>query len=276
MAAIPDTGGAGYAPGGVTRALVRLVVLGALVTVGWLLGSGTSHADEDLGQPGTGLIHVINTAASSDDRSGDQLGMPPSVRPTVKNVLSSASVPRLSAQPPVKVRILRPIVNAVDVTKPLTQALTPVSRPLAGTAPQPTAAQSRVSTDQPATAPAVAAAVPTPAVPTPAGPVHSAVRDAVPAGALGAPAQPAADTMTVPVAIGDGPVAPMPASPPGSTTSPCVIGGTGGGTSAKGASDVAVRDGWAMGSLVQPHGLRVGDTSDLPRSLSAQPSTSPD
>lgn len=274
MAAIPDTGGAGYAPRGVmcarvTRALVRLAVLGALVTVGWLLGSGTSHADEDLGQPGTGLIHVLNTTASSDEGSGDQLGIPHSLRPTVKNVLSSASAARLSAQPPVKVRILRPIVNAVDVTKPLTQALTPVSQPLAGTAPQPTAAQSPVPADQLAPALAIAA-------PIPAAPVHTAVRDAAPAVALSAPAHPAADPMTVPVAIGDGPVAPMPASPPGSTTSPCVIGGTGGGTSAKGASDVAVRDGWAMGSLVQPHGLRAGDTSDLPGSLSAQPSTSPD
>ncbi len=277
MAAIPDTGGAGYAPRGVMRALLRLVVLGALVTVGWLLGSGTGHADDDLGQPGTGLIHVITTAAASDDRSGDLLGAPPSVRQAVKNVLSNASVPRPTVQPPVQVRILRPVVNAVSVAKPLAQVLTPASRPLSGAAPQhPVApqrpvAQSPGPADQPATAPSVTAAAPTPATS-----VRPAVHDAAPAVALGAPAEPAADPMAVPVAIGDGPVAPMPASPPGGTTSPCMIGGSGGSTSAKGASDVAVRDGWAMGSLLPPHGLRARDTSDLPGSLSAQPSTSPD
>ncbi len=284
MAAIPDTGGAGYAPRGVTRALVRLVVLGGLVTAGWLLGSGISHADEDPGLPGTGLTHIISLATSSDDRSGDRLGVPTPARPTIKKVLPSAQVPRLPVQSPIQAGLLRPLVNTVDATKPATkplaQTLTSVSRPLSGTAPQRAAAQSPVPADPPAavpaTAPAAAAAVPTAAVPTAAPPVDTAVRDAAPAVALHAPAAPAADPMTVLVANGDAPVAPMPGSPPGSTTSPCVIGGTGGSTSTKCASDVAVRESWAAGSLVQSCGLSARDTSDLPGSLAAQPSTSPD
>ncbi|MGH3695029.1 MAG: hypothetical protein ACRDRX_13760 [Pseudonocardiaceae bacterium] len=274
MTAIPDTGGAESAPRGVMRALLRLVVLGTLVTVGWLLGSGTSHADDDLGQPDTGLIHIINTASASDDRSGDLLGGPSPVRPAVKNVLSGASVPRLPVQPPAQVRFLRPVVNSVSVAKPLAQVLTPASRPLSGTAqqhpvaPQRPVAQSLVPADQPAAERSV-----TPAAPTPVTSVRTAVRPAV---ALGAPAEPAAHPMAVPVAIGDGPVAPMPASPPGGTTSPSMIGGSGGSSGAKGASDVAVRDGWEMESLLPPHGLSARDTSDLPGSLAAQPSTSPD
>jgi hypothetical protein len=195
-------------------------------------------------------------------------------------VLPSASAPWLSVRPPVKAGILRPIVNAVGVPKPLASALTPVSLPLSKPAARRAAVQSPAQADRPATvllrAPAGAAPAGAATARTPAAPVPAPARHAAPAVALCSPAQPAAHPLPVQPAIGDGPVAPMPASPPGSATSPCMISGTGGGTGTGNALDVAVGDGWPMGNLTQPAGLRSRDTSGLPRSLSAEPSTSPD
>ena len=288
MAAIPNAGGARYAPRGVMRALVRLMVLGGLVTAGWLLGSGISHADEDSGQPGAGLIHIAN-AASTIGGSGDQFGVP-SVEPTVKRarvvkkILSGASAPRLSVQPPVKLNILHPVlhpvVDAVGVPKPLVKALVPVAQPLSGPAPHRIAVQSPAQPDRPTATPSKASAVAVPiaaaATRIPAVPVLFPVRHAAPTVALCSPAQHAVDPVPVQPALSDGPVTPIPASPPGSTTSPCMIGGSGGGPTTKNISDVAVREGWTTGNLAQPDGLLSRDTSDLPRSLSVQPSTSPD
>jgi hypothetical protein len=289
VAAIPNSGGARYAPGGMVRALMRLVVFGSLVAAGWLLGSGISHADEDPGQPGTGLIHVLNMA-SVNGGSGDQFGGLPSVEPVVKRmpvvkrVLPSAPVPRPSVQPPVKVSLLRPVVDAVSTPNPLAKGLIPVARPLSELAPHHAAAPSPAHADQPATlrptAPAVAA--PTVVAPgvaaearTPVVPVLTPLRHTLPA-VLCSPDQHPADSAPALLTIKDSPGAPIPASPPGSTTSPCTIGGTGSGASTKNAPDATVRDGWMTENLTQPRGLLSRDTNDLPRSLSPQPSTSPD
>lgn len=287
MAAIPDTGGARYAPRGVMRALLRLLVLGGLLAAGWLLGSGTGHADDDLWQPGTRPFHLVNVTAADDSaddqfRVDDQFGVSPSVGSVVQRVLSTTSAPGLSAQPPVQVGVLRPVVKAAGVAKPLTKVLTPVVRPRSGPAPY------RAATPPPAQPDRVASVLPT----APAVPAFSPAHEASPRIALSSPAEgaqaattspaegPAAEAAADPVRLqtvsGGSPVTPIPAGLPGSTMSPCMIGGSGGGTSGKNPADVAVRDGWTMGNLSQPHDGHPLDTSDLPRSLSEQPSTSPD
>lgn len=275
MAAVPNAGGARYAPRVVVRALLRAVLLGGLVAVGWLLGSGISYADDDLGQPSPGLIHVAN-AVPFDDGSDGGSGTPAAVEPIVKKVLSTAAVPRLPVQPPAQVNILRPIVKAVGIAKPLDQVL-PVSRPLSGPTQHTVPARHMAAIPAPAQAdkPATAAAAPAvarpDAAPAPASaPLHAqpAISDSL--------AQPATEPMTLRPALGDGPVSPMPANPLGSTTSLCTIGGAGGGASSKNGSDVAVHNGWLTDGLTQPYGPIERDTSGLPRSLSVRPSTSPD
>ncbi|MDT7712553.1 MAG: hypothetical protein QOG46_1242 [Pseudonocardiales bacterium] len=274
MAAIPNAGGARYAPRVVVRALLRAVLLGGLVAVGWLLGSGISYADEDLGQPSPGLSHVAN-AVPFDDGSDDGFGTPAAVEPIVKQVLSTAAVPRLPVQPPVQVSILRPIVKAVGIAKPLDQVL-PVSRPLSGPDQHTAPARHIAAIPPPAQAEKPATVSPAPAVAGQgAAPASAPTLHTKPA-MLHSLAQPAAESMTLRPALGDGPVSPMPANPLGSTTSLCTIGGAGGSASSKNGSEVAVHDGWLTDGLTQPYGPLERDTSGLPRSLSVRPSTSPD
>ena len=281
MAAIPNAGGARYAPRGVVRALLRAVLLGGLVVVGWLLGAGISYADEDLGQPSPGLIHVAN-AVPFDDGSDDGLGTPAAVEPIVKKVLSTAATPRLPVQPPTQVSILRPIVKAVGIAKPLNQALPvsrPLSRPLSGPA-QHSAPARQMATMPPSTKADRSAAV-SPVVLTVAAQGAASAPASAPAvhakpAMIYSPAQLTAEPMTLRPALGDGPVSPMPGNPLGSTASLCTIGGAGGGASSKNGPDVAVHDSWLTDGLTQPYGLLERDTSGLPRSLSVQPSTSPD
>jgi hypothetical protein len=265
----------------VVRALLRAVLLGGLVVVGWLLGSGISYADEDLGQPSPGLIHVAN-AVPFDDGPDDGLGTPAAVEPIVKKVLSAAATPRLPVQPPAQVSILRPIVKAVGIAKPLDQALRvsrPLSRPLSGPA-QHSAPARQMATMPPSTKADRSAAVP-PVVFTVAAQGAASAPASAPAvhakpAMVHFPAQLAAEPMTLRPALGDGPVSPMPGNPLGSTASLCTIGGAGGGASSKNGPDVAVHDSWLTDGLTQPYGLLERDTSGLPRSLSVQPSTSPD
>jgi hypothetical protein len=279
VAAIRNAGGAKYAPRVVVRALLRAVLLGGLVAVGWLLGSGISYADEDLGQPSPGLIHVANAVPSMpfNDGPDDGFGTPAAAEPIVKKVLSAAPVPRLPVQPPAQVSILRPIVKAVGIAKPLDQALQ-VSRPLSGPAQHTDPARHTATIPPPAQADKPATVSPAPAV---AG--QSAAPAPASAPALHAKptmlyslAQPAVEPMTLGPALGDGPMSPMPANPLGTTTSLCTIGGAGGGASSKNGADVAVHDGWLTDGLTQPYGPLERDTSGLPRSLSVRPSTSPD
>lgn len=273
MAANPDAGGARYALRGVMRALLRAVVLSGLVAVGWLLGSGLSHADEDPGLPGTGLIHVINTGSSDADPSAGSV-----VHSTVARVLPAASAPRLAVQPAETVGILRPILHAVGSAKPLTEALGPVPRPLSGPAPHKAAVRSAAPAQKvvpvPPAAPTIApAAVAADAAPTP---VVTLVRHTIPTVVTCSPAVTAAQAVPTQSLLRNGPVDPAPASPPGSTSSPCVIGSTSSGASTKNAPDFTVHDSGATGSPTQPGGPLQLSGSDSPWSLSVKPSTSPD
>ncbi len=294
MAAIPDTGGAWCAPRGVMRALLRLVVLAGLVLAGWLLGSGISHADEDLGQPDDGLVRLVSDrldrAAGSDARPGGRLGVPSTVRSTVKKTvkktLSTAPLPRLPVPPPVK----------VDVPKPLASSLEPVARTVSGLVPatRPQTPADNAAAVAPA-APAVramAAPAPMPAAQPATAPIFGPVTGP-PTGSATGPTRALAHTRIdyVPLTVafiattdtpgelpvpGNGPAAPLPASPPATTTAPSLTGSSGGGAGSKGIPIVAVNDPWAMTTLTPTHRLRYLEASDLPRSPAAEPSTSPD
>lgn len=288
MAAIPEAGGARCAPRGVMRALSRVVVLGSLVVAGWLLGSGVGLANEDPGQPGTGLVQLVSdpgandpgdSSAQSDGGSGGPLGVPPTLGSAVTTVRSAVWVPLWSVQPPEKLGVLEPLVNAVGVPKPLAHVLAPqVLAPLPrfakyGTGIRLPAPANKLPTVPPAE-PAVRATAATAPVPTPERPTVAHALPAAPT--TRAVAVPAADPFAGQSSLGDDPAAPVPASPLGSTTSPCMTGSTGSGAGTKSAPDVAVNDSWASASLPPIHRLRHLSASDLPRSLAAQPSTSPD
>lgn len=276
MAAIPTAGGASYAPRWVMRALLRSVILGGLLVIGWLLGSGTGHADDDPGLPGLGVVHAV-TAASADDAS--------SVHPLTR-MLPAVSVPRSPIQSPVQPGALRPIVKAVGLPKPLTlprslaTVLTPSSRPLSdttshGAARGTLAAPGPVATVLPERT-TEAAAVPTTVART-ADFTIAPVSHPAPAVFPCSPASTVQKPLIVQPATGGGlPEGPVPASPPGSNTSACLADGAGAGAGSKGAPDLAVQAGDATATPAKLAGLPPRDTSDLPRSLSTQPSASPD
>lgn len=286
MAAIPEAAGARYAPCRVMRALLRVVVLGGLVAVGWLLGAGTGHADEDPGLPGSGLIHLVNAATFEGGSSG-RAGAHTAVGPVVTRVLSAASAPRLPIEPPVKAGIMRPILDAVGLPKPLSKVLAPISRPLSGTAPRGLTSQLPAQADPLATA--VLPAAPGSALAAPPASVHTDVFTLAPlrhAPPLPVPfcssTQFAVESVIVQPALGDdvpvspAPVSPAPARPPGSGTSACLVDGAGSSASTKNAPDAEVQNGGVMTYLTSSSGLSSHGPSDLPPSLSAQPSTSPD
>jgi hypothetical protein len=291
VVAIPVAAGARYAPCWVMRALLRTLLLAALLAAGWLLGSGISQADEDPGLPGGDLIHVVNIASSTDGSpqgSNGRTGAPPAAvgspitRSAVTKALSAVSVPQLPVQPPVRTGQLRSIMNSAGLPKPLAKVLVPVSRPLSSTTPH-------GATSAPAPADSVTVPVRvSPATPASAGTLPRAVvriaaATLAPAGRtahvepLRSPAHPAVAAVIVQPATGDSwPADPSPASPPGSSTSACLLDGATGGAGTKGGPDLAVPAGSAMTHLAQPAGLSTCDTSDLPRSHSAEPSASPD
>jgi hypothetical protein len=279
VAAIPDTGGARYAPRGMTHVLSRVVLLGGLIVMGWLLGAGTGHADEGLEQSDTGLVQLLKTT-QSEGESGGQLSMPPTVTSAVTRALSTVSVRRLPIQPPVRAGVLKPLDQALIVGS-ANGVLAPVSRPLSGPAKYGAGVRSQAPVERPATIqpakPTVGAAAATASVPSPASlTALITVNHALPAVAACAAAAPAVGPFTGQSALGDDPVAPVPASPPASTTSPRMIGSTGGGAGTKHTPDVAVNASWATARLVAMHRLLKLSASDLPRSPAAQPSTSPD
>ncbi len=281
MAAIPDAGGARYAPRGVVRALMRFAVLAGLVIAGWLLGSGIGHASVDSGQPG--MVQLASDpsdiAAPSGGGSDAEFGVPPMVASSVQSVLAHAPVPRLPVQP---VDLLQPVVRAVSVPRPLAHVLAAASRPLSAPAQHRAGTRSQQPAHElaavPPTAPAVRAATATAPVPAPA-PTNVPARadQARPhtpvCAAAAAPA--AAPLATVLAARGD-PAAPMPTSPPDSTTAPCMVGSTAGGGGTKTSTDLAVDEGWSNASLASTHRLGYLNASDLPRSPAEEPSASPD
>jgi hypothetical protein len=294
VAANPDVGSARYALRGVLRVLLRAVILTGLITVGWLLGSGLSHADEDPGWPGTGVVHVLDTG-SSDTTSSAGSGMPSAAEPTVARLLSAASPPRLPVQPTEKVGILRPVVHAVgkaapltksltkpltkSLTKPLAKVLSPLPRPLSSPAAHATAVQPAASADKVApvspAALAIAPTVATAAAPAPASALIP-VWHAAPAQVHCQPGVKAAQPAPAQPPLPDsGPADPAPTNPPGNAPS-CMIGSTSSGASTKTAPDFAVHDSATAGNDAQPEGALQLGGSDLLRSLAVKPSTSPD
>lgn len=286
MAASPDAGDARCAPLGVTRALSRVLVLGGLVIAGWLLGSGIGFASEPLGSAGAGPVQLASDpgarAARSDDGPGGQHGVPPTVTSAVTALRSTLSLPSRPVQPPVKPSVVQPVVQTV--VQPFVQpAVNTLNAPsalatLSGPAKYGAGIRSQAPGNGPVTVP----------------PAESAVRAAAataPASTLGAPtalttlgraapahpaAVPATDRFSRQLALGDDPTAPVPASPPATTTSPCMTGGTGGGAGTKNIPALAVNDSWARAGLASMHRLWCLGASDLPRSPAAPPATPPD
>jgi len=302
VAAIPDTGSAQCARRGVVRVLSRAVVLGGMVVAGWLLGSGICFAHEDLGQPGTDLVQLAShpgegsaqSSAQPDGGSDGQLGVPPTLGSAISRVCSTVLGPRPSVPPPVQIGVLRPIANAVDNPKSLTQVLNPralvprVSMPrvlgtrVLGTLSRPGKPGAGIRSQAPAKEPATAllaepvgrsAAATAHLTTLASSTVEGTVEDAPPAAPLrAAPAERSAGRS----AFGDDPAAPAPASPPASTTPSCVISGTGSGAVTKNAPDITMNDSWATAETALLYRLRQLAASDLPRSAATQPSTSPD
>lgn len=296
MAANPDVGSARYALRGVLRVLLRVVVLTGMIAVGWLLGSGLSHADEDPGLPGAGVLHAVNSG-SSDTMPSARFGVPGMAEPTVAKLLSATSAPRLPIKPAEKVRILRPVVHVVGkavpltkslskpLAKPMAEVLSPIPRPLFNPASHASPVPAAASPDKVGPASPAAPAMATTAVPssaialtpvphTPPAKVHCSP-------STKAPSTKAPSTKAVPPALDQpllrdsGPADPAPASPPGNTPS-CMIGSASSGASTKTAPDFVVHDSAMAGNRAQPDGALQLSGSDLPRSLAVKPSTSPD
>jgi hypothetical protein len=297
VAAIPDSGSAQCARRGVVRVLSRAVVLGGMVVAGWLLGSGISFANEDPGQPGTDLVqlasHPGEGSAHPEGGSDGQFSVPPSLGSAITRVCSAVSVPRHSVPSPVQLGVLRPLANAVGHPKPLAQDLNPrvlvprvlvprvllvpqVLMPLSRPGTPGAGIRSQAPAEQPATAPLAkpagrSSAAATAPITTLGSSTVPTVEHAPPAALLRA----APERFAGRSAFGDDPAAPVPASPPASTSS-CVISSTGSGAVTKIAPDIAMKDSWVTAEAALMYRLRQLAASDLPRSVATQPSTSPD
>lgn len=283
MAASPDAGDARRAPLGVARVLSRVIVLGGLVIAGWLLGSGIGLANETLVPSGAGPVQLADDpgtrAARSDDGPSGQRGAPPTVTSAVTTLRSTLSLPSRPTQPPVTPSVVQPMVQTV--VKPLVQpVVSTLNAPnalatLSGRAKYGAGIRSPAPANGPVTVPpaepAVAAAATTAPAPTLGAPtVLTTLGRAAPAHPA---AVPAPDRFSRQLALGDDPTAPVPASPPATTTSPCM---TGGGAGTKNIPDLAVNASLPKTMLASMHHLLCLPTSDLPRSPGAQPTTSPD
>lgn len=268
MAAIPDAGSARCAPRRVmTRALLRVALLGGLVIAGWLLGSGTSLADEDPGHKNlveyTGLSGLVK-ASSPDGEFSGPLGAPPAVEPTLQGMTRAA---------PVHVPVVTPVLARVSEL-----VAAPVVEPVATLATHAPAATPRAAVDKPTPAPLAPVPLAGPAVQAGPAPAHasSTVDEVASATQVSTIARPVASQFAGPPALGGAPAAPVPASPPGTTTTACPVGSSGGGTTtAKGAHFATLGDRWAMADLTPRHRLHTSSGS-IPRSAAEQPTSSPD
>jgi hypothetical protein len=276
VAAIPGAAGAQGAPRGVTiRALLRVVVLGSLVLAGWLLGSGTAQADEDV------VVHknpVQENLRPPEEGSHDLLGAPPTVRSTIAGVVRAVPVPRLPVQP-----------AQVPVLKPVSQLAAPGHPVTASTARSKAAARKPAVVPPPAAPvePAIQAAVTAPA-PVLVGMVSDATPETPICLAAHPVADPLADRFTGPSALGSaelgpsaldrGPAAPVPASPFGSTTAPCPAGSTstGGGATTLSGHSITLSDGWATTAPSPTRCRLCAGASSITPSAAQRPSTSPD
>lgn len=276
MAASPDAECASNAHRRVMRALCRVAVLSGLLIAGWLLGAGAGHADEDPGEAlGSGLSQVPS-ATPSDDGSSGSFDVDTMIKSTVGAALPTIPVSRVPVQPLHKP--LTSVVKSVSIPQRLTHVLTPVTRtlPVPGqhspALPPPAPAGTPAADAAPQAAPPGTAAVVMPPAPV----LTPDTRTGASSITTCAPAPPAAQHTAGPPVLGRAPTAPSPAAPPDNTPVTCMLGSTGGGTSTRSAPDVMQADSW-MGTSIVPIGtLRHPGTSDLPRSLAAQPTTSPD
>ena len=285
MAAISAAECASGAHRGVMRALCRVAVLSGLVIAGWLVGAGISHADEDPGGPRGGGLSQIADATPSDDGSSGSFDVSRMIKSTVGTALAPDPISRVPIHPQaVKRGVLTPlhrpltsVVKSVSIPQ-LTHVLTPVNRILPVPAQHNAAAQPPAPVGTPVAAPAPqAVATVRPAVEKPPVPVLTPDPRTGPRSITAcAPAPPAAQHAAGPPALHGAHPAPDPSAPPDNPPVTCMIGSTGGSTSTRSAPDDAQADSW-MGTRVVPiRTLRYPGASDLPRSLAAQPSTSPD
>ncbi|HEY3895494.1 MAG TPA: hypothetical protein VGL88_09020, partial [Pseudonocardiaceae bacterium] len=173
---------------------------------------------------------------------------------------------------------LTSVVKSAGLPQRLTPLLTPVNRVLPVPAQHSPAPQPPAPVGIPAAAPAPQAAPAVrPAVEKPPVPVHAPDTRTGPRTITAcAPAPPAAQHAASPPALHDAYPAPDPSAPPDHPPVTCMIGSTGGSASTRGAPDVTQADSWMGTRLVPIHTLRYTGASDLPRSLAARPSTSPD
>jgi hypothetical protein len=266
VAAIPDVAGAPGAPRGVmTRALLRVVLLGGLVIAGWLLGSGIGQAHEDMAHKNP----VLEDLGPPEVGSGDLLGAPPTVRSIVASVRRAVPVPRLPVQAE-QVPILAPVLD------PVSQLAAP-GPPVAASTARPKA---QAAAPKPAVVPPSPVAPAEPVVHAAAvtAPAPSTMRDAPPETPVCLDAHPGADSLaefTGPSAVDSSPAAPVPASP-SETTAPCPAGSTAGGATTMSGHSIALSEGWATTGLNPTH-CRLCAGADGITPLAAQrPSTSPD
>jgi hypothetical protein len=275
VAAIPDVAGAPGAPRGVmTRALLRVVVLGGLVIAGWLLGSGIGQAHEDMAHKNPVMAHknpVLEDLGPPEVGSGDLLGAPPTVRSTVASVRRAVPVRRLPVQPE-QVPILAPVLD------PVSQLAAPGSPVTASTArPKAQAAAPKPAVVPPSPVAPAEPVVHAAAVTAPA-PAISTMRDAPPDTSVCLAAHPVADSSAEfvgPSAGDSSPATPVPASPSG-TTAPCLTGSTAGGATTMSGHSITLSDGWVTTGL-NPTQCRLCAGADGITPLAAQrPSTSPD
>ncbi len=285
MAASTNAGDARRAPLGVARALSRVIVLGSLVITGWLLGSGIGLASEAPGSSGPGPVQLASDpgsgAARSDDGPGGQRGTPPTGTSPVVTLRSTLSLLSRPTQPPVRLSVVQPVVQTVvqPRVQPVVNNLNPLNAlaTLSGPAKYGAGIRSQAPANGPVTIPPaeppVRVAAATALAPTfGAATVLTTVGHPAPVRATAPTTEPFAGQL----ALGNDPAGPIPASPPATTTSPCMTGGTGGGAGTKNIPDLAVNGSWAKMILASTQHLLCLPTSDLPRSPAAQPTTSPD
>ncbi len=284
MAAIPDAGGARCAPCGVLRArlprvLLRVAVLGALVITGWLLGSGIAHASAFSGLSGVNEARIAPlsplNATETDEGSDALLGGSGTVTSAVMRAVPVGRLPVQPARVPALAPVLEP-VSKLAAPAPLiagNKTRSQAEAPKPAAVPPPAAPAPQAEPIAPATA-----------VTTPA-PVQHTVSDApseTPVHAAAVPvADPLADQIARPAALGPSasgsdPTAPVPASPPGTTTAPCAGGNAGGGSTTKSDQSVALSDGWGTTGSTPTLCRLCAGASDIPPSAAQRPSTSPD
>ncbi len=284
MDAIPDAGGARCAPRGMLRALpgalLRVAMLGGLVIAGCLLGSGIAQASAFSGLSGVNEVRIAPlsplNATETDEDPGGLLGESGAIGSTVAGVMRVVPAPRLPVQP-AQLPVLKPVL------KPVSKLAAPAA-PQAGKTAKSRAAADKPTVVTPPAAPAEPVAAAT-TVTTPA-PVPHTVREAAPetpACLAAAPvADPLADRFTGPTTLGpsawtSGPAEPVRPSSPGTTTAPCPVGSTGGGsTITKSLHSVTLSDEWAAMGLTPTHCRLCAGADGIPPSAAQRPSTSPD